>query len=105
MLANRSVDWDRLRPGAARCREQSCTVRPLQQRVGHLFVEVLWGLEVDTDPLTEELRLFILTYAEHDEDCPSIRLNSWEEQSGACVCGLAQRLDDLLGKLDARLRG
>jgi hypothetical protein len=59
---------------------------------------------VDTDPLTEELRRFILTYAEHDEDCPSIALNSWQDQKSACICGLAPRLDELLGNLDARLR-
>jgi hypothetical protein len=43
---------------------------------------------MDTDPLTIELRRFILTYAEHDPDCPGIDANAWEEQRLVCVCGL-----------------
>lgn len=48
---------------------------------------------MDRNPLVAELRRFVLTYAEHDPDCPSIYLNSWEEQKRDCLCGLAQRLD------------
>lgn len=59
---------------------------------------------MDVDPLTVEFRRFILTYAEHDEDCPGRDLDAWQEQKVACLCGLAPRLDELLGKLDARLR-
>jgi hypothetical protein len=58
---------------------------------------------MNTDPLTIELRRFILTYAGHDPDCPGISANAWEEQRRVCVCGLAQRLDELLEKLDERL--
>ncbi|MDL5034573.1 hypothetical protein QRD43_21905 [Pelomonas sp. APW6] len=58
---------------------------------------------MDIDPLTVELRRFILTYAEHDPDCPGIDANAWEEQRRVCICGLAQRLDELLGKVDERL--
>ena len=59
---------------------------------------------MDVDPLTVELRRFILTYAEHDPDCPGIDANAWEAQKAVCVCGLAPRLDELLQKLDGRLR-
>ena len=58
---------------------------------------------MDRDPFTIELRRFILTYAEHDADCPGIDANAWEEQRRVCVCGLAPRLDELLGQLDRRL--
>jgi uncharacterized Rossmann fold enzyme len=58
---------------------------------------------MDRDPLTIELRRFILTYAEHDDDCPGIEANSWEDQRRVCVCGLAPRLDELMEKLDSRV--
>ena len=58
---------------------------------------------MDIDPLTIELRRFILTYAEHDSDCPGIDANAWQEQRRVCSCGLAPRLDELLAKLEARL--
>ena len=59
---------------------------------------------MDIDPFTIELRRFILTYAEHDPDCPGIDARAWEEQKSVCVCGLASRLDELLEKLDERLQ-
>ena len=58
---------------------------------------------MDIDPLTIELRRFILTYAEHDPDCPGLDANVWDEQKRVCVGGLAQRLDELLEKLDQKL--
>lgn len=58
---------------------------------------------MDRNPLVAELRRFILTYAEHDPDCPSIDLNSWDEQKRDCLCGLAPRLDELMKSLDDRL--
>ena len=58
---------------------------------------------MDVDPLTTELRRFILSYAEHDPDCPDIDADAWEEQRRVCACGLAPRLDELLVKLDERL--
>ena len=58
---------------------------------------------MDRDPLTIELRRFILTYAEHDGDCPGVDANAWDEQKRVCVCGLAPRLDELLAALDMRL--
>jgi len=56
------------------------------------------------DPFVAELRRFILTYAEHDPDCPGIDAKAWEEQRRVCVCGLAPRLDQLLETLKKRLR-
>lgn len=58
---------------------------------------------MDRDPLVVELRRFVLTYAEHDTDCPGIHANAWEEQKRVCVCGLATRLDELMATLDERL--
>lgn len=58
---------------------------------------------MDIDEITIELRRFILTYAEHDPDCPGVDANAWEEQKRVCVCGLAPGLDELLEKLDQRL--
>lgn len=59
--------------------------------------------DVAPDPFVAELRRFILTYAEHDSDCPGIEANAWEEQRRVCVCGLAPRLDELLATLEQRL--
>lgn len=58
---------------------------------------------MDIDPLTIELRRFILTYAEHDPECPGLDANAWDDQKRVCICGLASRLDELLSKLDSRL--
>ena len=58
---------------------------------------------MDIDPLTSELRRFMLTYAEHDPECPGIDANAWEEQKRVSTCGLSLRLDELLAKLDSRL--
>ena len=59
--------------------------------------------QLDVDPLVVELRRFVLTYAEHDPDCPGIDANAWADQKQVCVCGLAPRLDELMEKLDRRL--
>lgn len=40
---------------------------------------------MDRDPLTAELRLFVLTYAEHDPDCPGIDANAWTRNKCAFV--------------------
>jgi hypothetical protein len=61
------------------------------------------GKSMDVDPLVIELRRFILTYAEHDSDCPGIDANAWHDQKKVCVCGLTLRLDELLAKVDERL--
>ena len=59
---------------------------------------------MDLDPLVIELRRFILTYAEHDSDCPGIDANAWEDQRRVCDCGLALRLDELMETLGKRLK-
>ncbi len=59
---------------------------------------------MNIDPLTNELRQFVLNYAEHDIDCLGINTRAWEEQRRVCACGLTHRLDDLLERLDGRLR-
>ena len=55
------------------------------------------------DPFVAEMRRFILTYSEHDQDCPGIDANAWEDQLKVCDCGLAARLDELLGILEHKL--
>jgi hypothetical protein len=59
----------------------------------------------DIDPLVNELRTFILSYSEHDRDCPGIDANVWFDQLQVCTCGLAPRLDELMSKLQDRLDG
>ena len=59
---------------------------------------------MDLDPFVIELRRFILTYAEHDSDCPGIDANAWQEQLRVCDCGLAPRLDELMETLGKRLK-
>jgi len=50
-----------------------------------------------------ELRRFILSYAEHDSDCPGVNANAWSDQVRVCVCGLAPKLDDLMHQLEIKL--
>jgi hypothetical protein len=57
------------------------------------------------DPLISELRTFLGSYAEHDPDCPAF------EATGSavldpinCSCGLTIREQELIGKLNERLR-
>ncbi len=56
-----------------------------------------------SDPFVAELRRFILSYAEHDPDCPGLTAKSWSDQRRVCTCGLAPRLDELLEQLEKRL--
>ncbi len=58
---------------------------------------------MDVNPLTVELRQFVLEYAEHDIDCQGIDTNVWEEQKQVCICGLAEKLEELLERLDVKL--
>ena len=53
--------------------------------------------------LVAEIRTFILSYGEHDPDCPGVDANAWQDQRAVCVCGFAPRLDELMSKLDAAL--
>jgi hypothetical protein len=57
----------------------------------------------DDDTVLAELRTFILSYGEHDQDCPGIDARQWPEHRRVCICGFAPRLDELMGKLAERL--
>jgi hypothetical protein len=56
-----------------------------------------------TEQIVADLRRFILSYAEHDPECPGINARAWEEHRKVCTCGFAMRLDELLDALDQRL--
>ena len=58
---------------------------------------------VETDPLLQEFRTFILTYAEHDHDCPGVDARAWQEHRDVCICGFAPRLDELFDRLHGRM--
>lgn len=59
--------------------------------------------EAEDRTLIAELRTFILSYGEHDADCPGIDARQWREHQKVCICGFAPRLDELLGRLAQRL--
>jgi len=56
------------------------------------------------DPLVAELRRFILSYAEHDPDCPAFDATGAAAISAStCACGLIERMDELLAEVARRL--
>ena len=57
------------------------------------------------DPLISELRTFVLSYGEHDPDCPGFDATGPAAiDPDQCVCGFIARLEELLMKVSARLR-
>ena len=54
-------------------------------------------------PLVDDIRRFVLSFGEHDADCPSIDATAWEQQTALCVCGFAPRLNELIAKLENEL--
>jgi hypothetical protein len=50
--------------------------------------------------LVGDLRRFILSYAEHDPDCPGFEATGDAATSAAmCTCGLIARMEQLLGEV------
>jgi len=59
---------------------------------------------VSGEPIVEQLRRFILSYAEHDPDCPAVAATGPAAIDPAtCRCGLIPRMEDLLAELQRRL--
>ena len=57
------------------------------------------------DPLVAGLRRFILSYAEHDPDCPAFDATGPAATSTSnCACGLIERMDELLAEVASRLK-
>lgn len=56
------------------------------------------------DPLINELRIFLGSYAEHDPDCPAFTATGPAVHDPAnCDCGLTLRQEELIAKLRQRL--
>lgn len=56
------------------------------------------------DPLIADLRTFILSYGEHDAECPGRVATGPEAVSGAtCTCGFIGRMNELLAEVAARI--
>lgn len=56
------------------------------------------------DPLVADLRTFMLTYGEHDGDCPGHDAIGPDAVSGAvCTCGFIGRMNELLGEVALRV--
>ena len=53
--------------------------------------------------LVAEIRRFILSFGEHDPDCPGIDATTWTQQCAVCICGFSSRLDELMQKLEEAL--
>jgi hypothetical protein len=59
---------------------------------------------VSDEPIVEALRRFILSYAEHDPDCPAGEASGPAAIDPAtCLCGLIPRMEELLAELERRL--
>jgi hypothetical protein len=57
------------------------------------------------DPLIADLRTFILSYGEHDAECPGREAMGPEAVSGAtCECGFIGRMNTLLAEVAARIK-
>ena len=58
-----------------------------------------------SDPLIRELRTFVLSWSEHDPDCHALdAVGPAILDPATCTCGLTERLEELLSKLDQRLQ-
>jgi hypothetical protein len=58
---------------------------------------------VTENSLVTELRRFILSYAEHDPDCPGFDATGDDAVSAsACTCGLIERMEELLARVADR---
>jgi hypothetical protein len=56
------------------------------------------------DPLVAELRTFMLTYGEHDSECPGRNASGPDAVSGAvCGCGFIGRMNELLVQVARRV--
>jgi hypothetical protein len=56
------------------------------------------------DPLIADLRTFILSYGDHDSECPGRDAMGPEAVSGAtCRCGFIGRMNTLLAEVAARM--
>ena len=56
------------------------------------------------DPIVEELQRFILSYADHDPDCPAVdAIGPAAIDPATCRCGLIPRMEELLAELERRL--
>lgn len=59
---------------------------------------------MNADPLVADLRRFILSYAEHDPDCPGFEATGdAATSSSTCTCGLIERMEELLAEVARRL--
>ena len=56
------------------------------------------------DPLISELRTVLLTWAEHDPDCPCLEAQGPAVMDEAlCTCGLNLKVREILEKVAARI--
>lgn len=56
------------------------------------------------DPLISNLRRFILSFGEHDPDCPGYEATGpMAVDVRSCTCGFISRMNDLLAETAARI--
>jgi len=57
------------------------------------------------DPLISDLRRFILSFGEHDPECPGYDATGpLAVDSGSCSCGFIPRMDELLMETAGRIK-
>ena len=56
------------------------------------------------DPLISDLRRFILSFGEHDPECPGYEATGPMAVDGrSCTCGFIPRMDELLTEMALRI--
>jgi hypothetical protein len=56
------------------------------------------------DPLIADLRRFILSFGEHDPECPGYEATGpMAVDARSCTCGFIPRMNDLLAETAARI--
>ena len=62
------------------------------------------GAAGQEDPLIADLRRFILSFGEHDPECPGFEAQGPMAVEGrSCACGFIPRMNDLLADTAARI--
>ena len=57
------------------------------------------------DPLISDLRRFILSFGEHDPECPGYDATGpMAVDGGSCSCGFIPRMDELLMETAGRIK-
>jgi hypothetical protein len=67
------------------------------------YAELLRQMETSgDDDLLDDLKRFLESFADHDDDCPGYNVFGRDDELAACTCGFARR-HDFMDQLHRRL--